>query len=49
VYVPTRDVKSVTESGIDIRHAAGVTLLAAEKRSAVLKVQSGRYTFSSKL
>jgi alpha-L-rhamnosidase len=47
IYVPTSDAKTVTESGTDIRHVAGITLLAAEKRYVVLKVESGRYTFSS--
>ena len=47
VYVPTSDAKTVTESGTDIRHVVGVTLLAAEKRNVVLEVESGRYRFSS--
>jgi len=48
VYVPTSDVKSITESGQAIDNAIGVKLLRTEGNWAVLDVGSGQYSFRAK-
>ena len=48
VYVPTTDLKNLTESGVAIPLAKGITLLKIENEYAVLRVQSGDYRFLSK-
>ena len=48
VYVPATDVKTVTESGVDIPHAKGVIFRKMEGAYAVFQVQSGTYQFVSK-
>jgi alpha-L-rhamnosidase len=45
VYVPARDVKGVTESGVAIPLAKGVMFLRMEGPCAVFQVQSGTYQF----
>jgi alpha-L-rhamnosidase len=47
VYVPTKDISQVTESGQPIKEAEGVKFLRMEKGAAVFKVGSGRYIFES--
>ena len=48
VYVPATDAKKVTESGVAIPLAKGVTFLKMEGPCAVFQVQSGTYQFVSK-
>jgi alpha-L-rhamnosidase len=47
VYVPSTDVKNVTESGIPVTSATGVKFLKMEDSHAVFQVHSGVYQFSS--
>ncbi|CAL1516308.1 family 78 glycoside hydrolase catalytic domain [Chitinophaga sp. MM2321] len=49
VYVPTNDVNNITEGGMAVRSAAGITFLKMDGQYAVLQVQSGEYKFQSKL
>lgn len=48
VYLPTKDIKMVTESGRVLARAAGVKLVKMEADHAVLEVGSGDYLFVSK-
>ncbi len=48
VYVPAADVRDVTESGVAVGRAKGVTFLKMEGLCAVFQVQSGNYQFASK-
>jgi alpha-L-rhamnosidase len=45
VYLPARDVGSITESGKDLAQAQGVKFLRTEGDRAVLAVESGAYRF----
>ena len=47
VYVPAKDVTSVTESGQPIDIAQGVKFLRMEEGRAVFEAGSGNYEFSS--
>jgi alpha-L-rhamnosidase len=47
VFVPTKDVAAVTESGKPIAKAKGVKFLRMENGAAVYEVGSGRYVFVS--
>jgi len=47
VYVPTSNIKSITESGKPIGRVKELTLLKEEKNYAVLLVGSGSYSFKS--
>ncbi len=47
VYVPTRDVSSVTEGGMAPLQAQGVEPLAPQPGAAVFRVLAGRYQFES--
>jgi alpha-L-rhamnosidase len=47
VFLPTRDVESVTESGNSLADHAFVKLLRIEDGKAVLAVQSGEYQFAA--
>jgi alpha-L-rhamnosidase len=47
VHIPAKNVNDITESGMPIRNAEGVTCLRTEGPSVVLDVQSGAYRFSS--
>lgn len=49
VYVPSAAPAEVTESGKLAAKAPGVSAVAAEKRLAVFRVASGRYSFFSRL
>jgi alpha-L-rhamnosidase len=49
VYVPTRDLSTVTEGGAPIDSVAGVTFLRMTADSALYAVDSGHYTFASDL
>ena len=49
VFIPARSVEDIMESGIPIRKAEGVEYVRMEGSSAVFKVQSGAYRFSSLL
>ena len=49
VYVPSKEVASVTESGKPAAEAEGVTYLRMETNAAVYAVGSGNYRFQSKL
>ena len=49
VYVRTKDVASVTESGRATSNAAGVTFLRGENGYAVFAVESGKYSFAASL
>jgi alpha-L-rhamnosidase len=48
VYVPAKDIQSVTESGRILSKATGVKLVKMEADCAVLEVGSGDYQFVSK-
>ncbi len=45
VFVPTKDAGAVTEGGVPVAQAKGVTLLRMKDDCAVYAVESGRYTF----
>ena len=47
VYVPTADAASVTESGVSVATAVGVSVVKEEGGYAVFNVESGRYRFVS--
>ena len=47
VFVPAKDIKSIREGATSLQKARGVTFLRMEGRSAVLRVESGRYEFVS--
>jgi alpha-L-rhamnosidase len=47
VYVPAKDVASVTESSKPARSSAGVQFVRMEDGAAVFEVQSGKYSFAS--
>ena len=49
VYVPTKDVASVTESAKPIDQAEGVEYLRTENNCAVFQIGSGTYQFESSL
>ena len=49
VYVRTKDVASVTESGRTASNAPGVKLLRGENGYAVFAVESGKYSFAASL
>jgi len=48
VYVPATTIKNVTESGMTIHRAKGVTFVKMQGHYAVFRVQSGTYQFASK-
>jgi alpha-L-rhamnosidase len=48
-YVPAKDIKSVTESGKEIRNTTGVTFLRMENGYAVFTTGSGHYKFEALL
>lgn len=47
VYMPTKDVESLLESGQPIGQTKGVEIIKTEDNCAVLKVESGKYEFFS--
>ena len=47
VYIPARRPDGITENGIDIRKADGITLRGMEGDYAVVSVEAGKYTFDS--
>ena len=49
VYLPAGDMKQLLESGNNLESVKGVKLLKIEGGYAVLRVESGRYEFSSSL
>ena len=49
VYVPATNVSSVTENDLAIAEASGVRFVRMEGKTAILAVESGRYTFTSVL
>jgi alpha-L-rhamnosidase len=49
LYIPVKDVPLVTEGGLPLEDAAGVTILQMEDHVAVLRVESGDYRFFSVL
>lgn len=49
VYIPANNAENVRESGNNIQHIKGVKLLKTEENCTVLKVNSGKWKFSSKL
>ncbi len=49
VYVPAKDATGITESGKPAEKAEGVKFLRMENGAAVYAVESGSYTFCSKL
>lgn len=49
IYVPAKDVDSVTESGIAATEAEGLTFVKMEDGKAVFQAGSGRYEFRSTL
>ncbi len=49
VCLPTRDAKSVTESGKALRRAKGVKVLGQEADRLVVGIQSGTYRFAAPL
>ncbi|KAA6317178.1 hypothetical protein EZS27_032628 [termite gut metagenome] len=48
VYVPAKDMKSITENGIKVDKSKGVTITGLEGGYAVVTVESGRYRFETK-
>ena len=48
VYLPAKDIKSVTEGGKPVAQAEGVQFLRQENDRAILRVGSGNYVFISK-
>jgi alpha-L-rhamnosidase len=48
-YVPAKDIKSVMESGKEIRNTTGVTYLRMENGYAVFTTGSGHYKFEALL
>ncbi len=48
VFIPTKDVKSVTEGGRPISKIEGIRFVRMEGASAVYEVGSGKYVFRSK-
>ena len=48
-YVPAKDIKSVMESGKEIRNTTGVTFLRMENGYAVFTTGSGHYKFEALL
>jgi alpha-L-rhamnosidase len=49
IYIPANSAESVRESGNNIQDIKGVKLLRTEGNCIVLKVDSGKWKFSSKL
>ena len=49
VYLPTRESQSIKEGNVPLAQAQEIRHLRDEKGRAVLEVQSGQYTFESKL
>ena len=49
LYLPTAAADRITESGRPLGEARSVTMLGTEGSSAVLKLESGRYSFVSKV
>ena len=49
VYLPAKDVTSVTESGVPAVQSEGVKFLRMDEGRAVFEVASGRYAFSAVL
>jgi len=49
LYLPTKDLESVEESGQPALRARGVTFLRYEKGKAVFQLESGSYEFSAAL
>jgi alpha-L-rhamnosidase len=47
VFVPSKDIDGITESGKPARQSNGVQLLRQESGAGVYRVGSGRYTFAS--
>jgi len=47
--VPGSELENVTENGLPIQSAAGVTFLRTEDAFVVLALQSGCYEFGSRL
>ena len=47
IYIPAKDVESVTENGKSIRNIDGLKFLRKEGNYVVLKVGSGTYDFVS--
>ena len=47
IYIPATDISSVTESGKQISHAEGVTLLGQTEKNVIVTVGSGDYFFES--
>jgi alpha-L-rhamnosidase len=48
VYIPAKNLKNVTENGVKVDKANGVTLKGLEGGYAVVTVASGRYKFEAK-
>lgn len=49
IYLPAKDLKSIRETGQPLDQAEGVTVVKLENARAVLKLESGRYFFVSKM
>jgi len=49
LYIPAKDLSLVTEGGLQLENAAGVTILQMDDHAAVLRVVAGNYNFSSAL
>jgi alpha-L-rhamnosidase len=49
VFLPSDTPGTMTESGVPVAEATGVTFLGIDKGSTVLTVESGRYLFSCEL
>jgi alpha-L-rhamnosidase len=49
IYVPTKDVNTVTEAGQPVAQAKGVKFIGMKAGAAVYTVGAGTYQFSSTL
>lgn len=49
VYIPTYDIKTITESGKDISHSKSIDFLEMKGGRAVFEIGSGNYAFESVL
>jgi alpha-L-rhamnosidase len=47
IFVPSKNLKSITESGKKIGKVTGVVFLREENGNAILEVGSGNYHFKS--
>ncbi len=49
LYLPTKDIKSITENGISIENSKDIKFVKYENSKAIFELKSGKYSFQSKL